>query len=128
VENSQYGLEVINEKKRIYVKIALSSIRIYSSAQTALTWLNRLMRMGESEKKREKEVYSSYINEVLNDFRASIEMFQSLTNIKLPSVEEDLCRVEEALEKEDYGLVYDEVQRILRDGWLGNLMKLAEQS
>lgn len=117
---------MIDEKKEIYVKIALSSIRIYSSAQAALTWLNRLMGMGEREKKREKEAYSSYINEVLNDLKASIEMFQSLTDIKLPSVEEGLSRIEEALEREDYDIVYDEVQRILRDGWLGNLMKLAE--
>lgn len=62
----------------------------------------------------------------LEDLEACLMEFEQLTGIDLGSVRDTLNQSYEALERGDNSMLYESVQRLYRDNYLGTIVELTK--
>lgn len=111
----------LSEKKR-FAKAVLLAQRINLNSQAILTQLSRSLAGAGNRMRNPKE----RLEASLEDLGSCITEFEQLTGIDLGPVCDTLNQSHEALERGDESMLYESVQRIYRDHYLGTIVELSK--
>jgi len=109
------------EQKR-FAKVVLLGQRIHLNSQAMLTQLSRSVAGGEERRGRNLQ---EQFQASLKDLESCLEEFERLTGIDLGSARDTLRQSFGVLERGDTSALYESVQRLYRDDFLGTIIELA---
>ena len=66
------------------------------------------------------------IHKSLNDLGSCLKEFQEITEIELTEAQEALIRCLEDLDREDFSTLYERLQKLYRDDYLGKIIELSK--
>lgn len=113
---------VIEQKKR-YAKVAHLALRIHLNTQAMLSNLSRqISPVGKVGSRMNLELYMK----ALNDLESSFDEFENLTEINMFSAKTKLGHSLSALERKDLSLLYELIQELYREDFLGVLMETSK--
>ena len=110
----------ISEKKR-FAKVVLLAQRINLNSQAMLTQLSRSLAGAGSRMRNPQE----QLKASLEDLESCLMEFEHLTGIDLGPVRDTVNQSYEALERGDSSTLYEIVQRLYRDHYLGTIVELS---
>jgi hypothetical protein len=110
------------QKKR-YAKAVLLGQRIYLNSQAMMSQISRSFSGGDSMFDRNKK---EKVRKSLNDLGSCLKEFQEITEIELADAQEALTMCLEDLKREDFPTLYERLQKLYRDDYLGKIVELSK--
>jgi len=108
------------EEQRRYSKVAQLSLRIHLNVQATLAKLSRLISGGE---RGGATGNTGQFQRSLEDLGSCLKEFETLTGIDMTSARGMLAESIAALERKDVKSMYERIQKLYRDGYLGTIME-----
>ncbi len=105
-----------------FAKVVLLAQRIYLNSQAMLTQLSRSLT-GAGNRMRDPQ---ERLEASLKDLESCLTEFEQLTGIDLGTARDTLNLSYEALERGDNSMLYESVQRLYRDHYLGTIVELSK--
>ncbi len=106
-----------------FAKVVLLGQRIYLNSQAMLTLLSRGISVGDTVR---GEDTSAKLNRSLKDLESCLEEFERITEIDLSAARGTLEQGFQALERNDTATLYESVQKLYRDDYLGKIIELSK--
>ena len=105
-----------------FAKVVLLAQRIYLNSQAMLTKLSRGLAGSDNRMRDPQE----QLEASLKDLESCLMEFEQLTGIDLGTARDTLNQSHEALERGDNSMLYESVQRLYRDDYLGTIVGLSK--
>jgi len=70
--------------------------------------------------------YKEKIRKSLNDLGSCLNEFQDITEIELTEAQDTLIMCLEDLDREDFTTIYEKLQKLYRDDYLGKIIELSK--
>ena len=106
-----------------FARVVLLGQRIYLNSQAMLTQLSRGISVGDTVR---GENTNAKFNRSLKDLESCLKEFEKITEIDLSAARRTLDQSFQALEKNDTATLYESVQKLYRDDYLGKIMELSK--
>lgn len=116
-------LPMTTEQQKRYAKVAHLALRIHLNTQAMLTHISRQISPGEKAGSRMDPVQ---LHRSLKDLESCLNEFETLTEINMISAKNTLAQSLSALEMEDLNSLYEQVQKLYRDGYLATLTEFSK--
>lgn len=110
-------------QKERYAKAVLLGQRIYLNSQAIMSKISRSLSGGDSMFNRNNK---EKIHKSLNDLGSCLKEFQEITEIELTEAQEALIMCLEDLDREDFSTLYERLQKLYRDDYLGKIVELSK--
>lgn len=110
-------------QKERYAKAVLLGQRIYLNSQAIMSKISRSLSEGDS---RFDNNTKEKLNNSLNDLGSCLKEFQEITEIELTAAQDRLVMCLEDLDKEDFSTLYERLQKLYRDDYLGKIIELSK--
>ena len=111
----------LTEQKR-FAKVVLLGQRIYLNSQAMLTQLSRSIAGADDRRRNLQEK----LRTSLEDLESCLVEFEQLTGIELAEARNTMNMSYDALERGDNTMLYESIQRIYRDHYLGAIIELSK--
>lgn len=106
-----------------FAKVVLLGQRIYLNSQAMLTQLSRGISVGDTAREDNTNVK---LNRSLKDLESCLIEFEKITEIDLSAARETLDQSFQALERNDTATLYESIQKLYRDNYLGKIIELSK--
>ncbi len=106
-----------------FAKVVLLGQRIYLNSQAMLTQLSRGISVGDTAKGDNTNVK---LNRSLKDLESCLIEFEKITEIDLSTARGTLDQSFQALERNDTATLYESIQKLYRDNYLGKIIELSK--
>ncbi len=109
-------------QKERYAKAVLLGQRIYLNNQAIMSKISRGLSGEPMFERNNREM----IQKSLNDLGSCLKEFQEITEIELTEAQDALAMCLEDLGREDFSTLYERLQRLYRDDYLGKIIELSK--
>ena len=106
-----------------FAKVVLLGQRIYLNSQAMLTQLSRGISVGDTVR---EENTNAKLNRSLKDLESCLTEFEKITEIDLSAARGTLDQSFQALERNDTATLYESIQKLYRDDYLGKILELSK--
>jgi len=110
-------------QKENYAKAVLLGQRIYLNSQAMMSKISRSLSGGDSMSDRNNK---EKVRKSLNDLGSCLRELQEITEIEFTEAQEALSMCLEDFDREDFPMLYERLQRLYRDDYLGKIVELSK--
>ena len=110
-------------QKERYAKAVLLGQRIYLNSQATMSKISRSLSGGGTMFDRNNK---EKIRKSLKDLGSCLKELQEITEIELTEAQEATIMCLEDLDREDFSTLYERLQKLYRDDYLGKIVELSK--